>query len=51
MNDVGVLSCGCEKEFIGGKWLWIYCDEHETEEYIPEVHITKYRKRVMDYES
>jgi hypothetical protein len=42
------LPCGCIKEFINNKWIWIYCDEHETSEENEKPELRKYRKKLME---
>ena len=44
------LACGCVKEFVNNKWIWITCDEHETGDnlFVTEKY-TKYR-RSYDFE-
>lgn len=43
------LDCGCEKELINGKFIWIYCDEHDVDSYeAGERPLTKFRKH-YDY--
>jgi hypothetical protein len=41
-----VLECGCEREVINGKVVWITCDEHdEQSNYVPErPPLKKFRK-------
>jgi hypothetical protein len=49
-NTVEVLSCGCEKEFVGGKWVWYLCEEHDTGDNMDyNTNYSKYRKS-FDYE-
>jgi hypothetical protein len=44
------LECGCEFENILGRIMWIFCEEHDTNNEIPvEKPIKKFRKN-MDYE-
>ena len=49
-NTTEVLPCGCEREFVNGKWIWYTCDEHETgDNFEYKANYTKY-KRSFDYE-
>lgn len=50
MEAVEELQCGCVKEFINNKWIWIYCNEHETCSVYRKPIIKKYRKRDMEYD-
>lgn len=42
-----ILSCGCEREFVNGRWMWYYCDEHDVES-LQEITrpIKKFKKHI-----
>ena len=45
METLVVLECGCERELINGKWVWVYCEEHEEGHNFEYTNpITKFRK-------
>jgi hypothetical protein len=47
-----IESCGCERLLVNGKWIWIYCDEHDTTEfsYTPKIQIRKVSARELAYD-
>lgn len=48
MTTTEGLPCGCVKEFLNNKWIWIYCEDHETIRDYQKPVLKKYRKKLME---
>lgn len=47
--ETNVSECGCERTFINGTWIWVFCDEHEVETAFERGGIIrKFRKSVEE---